>query len=51
MTGRVREAGVSRERLYRALSENGDPRLSMLTAVLAGLRLTLTVQTVECRAA
>jgi probable addiction module antidote protein len=50
MTGRVREAGVSRESLYRALSENGDPRLSTLTAVLAALGLRLTVQTVECRA-
>lgn len=51
MTGLAREAGVSRESLYRALSENGDPQLSTLTAVLAALGLKLTVQTVERSAA
>jgi probable addiction module antidote protein len=51
MTRLAREAGVSRESLYRALSENGDPQLSTLTAVLAALGLKLTVQTVERSAA
>lgn len=51
MTGLAREAGVSRESLYRALSENGDPQFSTLTAVLAALGLKLTVQTVERSAA
>jgi probable addiction module antidote protein len=30
MTEVAREAGVTREALYKALSENGDPRLTTL---------------------
>ncbi len=37
MTAVSRESGVSREALYRALSENGDPRLSTFTSVLSAL--------------
>jgi probable addiction module antidote protein len=39
----AKAAGVPRESLYRALSPNGNPRLSTLTAVLraAGLRMTV----------
>jgi probable addiction module antidote protein len=38
----AKAAGLPRESLYRALSPNGNPRLSTLHAVLraAGLRLT-----------
>ena len=37
MTDVARDSGVSREALYRALSEKGDPRLSTLTNVLSAL--------------
>ncbi|MGV8841429.1 MAG: addiction module antidote protein [Bauldia sp.] len=44
MTQIAREAGVTREALYKALSEDGDPRLSTLLGVAKalGLRLTAT---------
>lgn len=38
------DAGLSREALYRALSRDGDPRLSTLSAVLAALGVKLTVE-------
>ncbi len=43
MTKVAEEAGVSREALYKTLSEEGNPRLDTLTAVLkaVGLRLIL----------
>ncbi len=41
MTDVARESGVSREALYRALSEKGDPRLSTLTNVLSALGFSL----------
>ena len=41
MTVVARESGVSREALYRALSEKGDPRLSTLTNVLSALGFSL----------
>ncbi len=43
MTGVAREAGVTREALYKALSPKGDPRLSTLLGVVhaLGLRLAL----------
>ena len=39
-----KEAGVSRETLYKALSEDGDPRMSTLMGVVKamGLRLSVT---------
>ena len=37
MTEVARQSGVSREALYRTLSEQGDPRLSTLTHVLEAL--------------
>jgi probable addiction module antidote protein len=42
MTKVAREAGVTREALYRALSENGDPRLTTLLGVARALGVTLT---------
>jgi probable addiction module antidote protein len=38
------QTGLSRETLYRTLSERGNPRLDTLAAILAvyGLRLTVT---------
>ena len=41
MTGVSREAGVTREALYKALSEKGDPRLSPLLGVAKALGLKL----------
>jgi probable addiction module antidote protein len=41
-----KDAGVTREALYRALSAEGDPRLSTLTRVLAALGIGLTAHAV-----
>lgn len=43
MAGLAREAGVSRESLYRMLNEDGEAQLSSLTAVLTALQLALAV--------
>lgn len=40
----ARKAGVGRQALYNALSENGNPTLETLTSVLSALGLQLTVQ-------
>lgn len=44
MTDVAREAGVTREALYKALSENGDPRLTTLLGVVRALGVTLTAR-------
>ena len=44
MTELSRTTGVGRQALYAALSENGNPTLETLTAVLAALGLRLSVQ-------
>jgi probable addiction module antidote protein len=44
MTELARKAGVGRQALYSALSENGNPTLETLTSVLSALGLQLTVQ-------
>jgi probable addiction module antidote protein len=41
MTRVSRDSGVTREALYRALSKNGDPRLSTLTKALTALGIEL----------
>jgi len=41
MTAIAREAGVTREALYKALSEDGDPRLSTLMGVMKALGVKL----------
>jgi probable addiction module antidote protein len=38
----AREAGVTREALYRALSESGDPRLTTLLGVARALGVSFT---------
>ena len=43
MTAVAKEAGVTREALYKALSADGDPRLSTLFGVLRALGLKLTI--------
>ncbi|MBL9081606.1 MAG: putative addiction module antidote protein [Planctomycetales bacterium] len=40
----AKAAGVERESLYRALSKNGNPRLSTLVAVTRAFGLKLTVE-------
>jgi probable addiction module antidote protein len=42
MTKVAKDAGVTREALYRALSEDGDPRLSTLLGVAKALGLRIT---------
>lgn len=44
MTEVARGAGVTREALYRALSEDGDPRLTTLLGVIRSLGLRLSVE-------
>ena len=43
MTQVAKDAGVTREALYRALSEKGDPRLSTFLGVLSSLGLKLKI--------
>ena len=40
----ARKSGLGRQALYNALSENGNPTLETLTAVLDALGLQLSVQ-------
>jgi probable addiction module antidote protein len=42
MSSIARDAGVTREALYRALSDKGDPKLSTLLGVMKGLGIKLT---------
>ena len=43
MTSVARDAGISREALYKALSDKGDPKLSTLLGVMKALGLKFTV--------
>ena len=40
----AREAGITREALYRSLSEDGDPRLTTLLGVMRALGVRLTAE-------
>ena len=51
MTQVARDAGLSRESLYRALSPDGNPELSTLLRVLAVLGLQLSVRPLDARPA
>jgi probable addiction module antidote protein len=44
MTAVAREAGVTREGLYKALSEDGDPRLTTPLGVVRALGLKLSAR-------
>jgi probable addiction module antidote protein len=44
MTQLAKEAGVSRETIYKAFSEGGNPTLETLTGVIRALGLKLTVR-------
>ena len=43
------KTGLSRETLYRTLSEKGNPRLDTLTAILGAFGLRLSVQANQSR--
>ena len=47
MTAVAREAGITREGLYKALGDKGDPRLSTLLGVLRALGLRLSAEAVR----
>jgi probable addiction module antidote protein len=47
MTSIAKEAGVTREALYRSLSESGDPRLSTLIGVMKALGMQLSAKIPE----
>jgi probable addiction module antidote protein len=47
MTGVADKAGVTREALYRALSENGDPRLSTVMGVMKALDIQLAATSMD----
>lgn len=44
MTALAEKTGLSRETLYRTLSERGNPRLDTLAAILGAFGLRLSVQ-------
>ncbi|MBU1336605.1 MAG: addiction module antidote protein [Devosia sp.] len=44
MSDVAREAGITREGLYKALSDKGDPRLSTLLGVMRALGLQLSAR-------
>lgn len=44
MTSIAKEAGVTREALYKALSERGDPKLSTLLGVMKALGMKLAAE-------
>jgi probable addiction module antidote protein len=44
MSGIAKDAGVTREALYKALSETGDPRLSTLLGVTRALGVQLSAK-------
>lgn len=46
MSSIAKDAGVTREALYKALSESGDPRLSTLLGVMKALGVQLTAKPV-----
>lgn len=47
MTKIAKDAGVTREALYKSLSVDGDPRLSTLLGVMKALNLRFKVVSVE----
>ena len=49
MTAIAKDAGVTREALYKALSERGDPRLSTLLGVAKALGVKLSVSVPAAR--
>jgi probable addiction module antidote protein len=50
MTVLAEKTGLSRETLYRTLSDRGNPRLDTLSAILAAFGLRLSVRPTRARA-
>lgn len=51
MTELARRTGLSRETLYRTLSDKGNPRLDTLAAILSAFGMRLAVATLPSKAA
>jgi len=51
MAALAEKTGLSRETLYRTLSENGNPRLETLALILNAFGLRLAVKPIQRRAA
>ncbi|MET3854290.1 addiction module antidote protein [Rhizobium sp. OAE497] len=51
MSAVAKEAGVTREALYKSLSETGDPRLSTFFGVLKALGLKVSISPADADAA
>ena len=49
MSALAEEADLSRQNLYRILSEKGNPRLMSIRALLHGMGLSLAVQPHKCK--
>lgn len=49
MAALAEKTGLSRETLYRTLSQKGNPRLDTLTTILAAFGLRLSVQATKSR--
>ena len=47
MTAIAKEAGVTREALYKALSDDGDPKLSTLLGVAKALGVKLSAELID----
>jgi probable addiction module antidote protein len=47
MASVARDAGITREALYKSLSEKGDPKLSTLMGVMKALGLRFTVTSTQ----
>ena len=47
ITAVAKDLGVTREALYKSLSEDGDPKLSTLLGVAKALGIKLTVEAVD----
>lgn len=47
MTQIAKDAGVTREALYKALSMDGDPRLSTLLGVMKALNLKMSLEPIK----
>ena len=43
----AKKTGLNRQSLYRALSKNGDPKLSTLTRVLPAFGVSLKIETLK----
>ena len=51
MTAIAKEAGITREALYRSFSETGDPKLSTILGVIKALGLQVSVTAAPAAAA